>query len=95
MKNEVTQKDFDMPQLRQMVLDNTERINKNELIISQMRKENLEQSRKAVERDEMLENSRREHDRWSQRMMGRSGTWQPRHARNGWRHECRATAQAT
>ena len=57
-----------MPQLRQMVLDNTERINKNELIISQMRKENLEQSRKAVERDEMLENSRREHDRWSQRM---------------------------
>ena len=68
MKNEVTQKDFDMPQLRQMVLDNTERINKNELIISQMRKENLEQSRKAVERDEMLENSRREHDRWSQRM---------------------------
>ena len=29
---------------------------------------NLEQSRKAVERDEMLENSRREHDRWSQRM---------------------------
>lgn len=68
MKNEVIQKDFDMPQLRQMVLDNTERINKNELIISQMRKENLEQSRKAVERDEMLENSRREHDRWSQRM---------------------------
>jgi hypothetical protein len=68
MKNEVTQKDFDMPQLRQMVLENTERINKNELIISQMRKENLEQSRKAVERDEMLENSRREHDRWSQRM---------------------------
>ena len=68
MKNEVTQKDFDMPQLRQMVLDNTERINKNELIISQMRKETLEQSRKAVERDEMLENSRREHDRWSQRM---------------------------
>ena len=68
MKNEVTQMDFDMPQLRQMVLDNTERINKNELIISQMRKENLEQSRKAVERDEMLENSRREHDRWSQRM---------------------------
>ena len=68
MKNEVIQKDFDMPQLRQMVLDNTERINKNELIISQMRKENLEQSRKAVERDEMLENSRREHDRWAQRM---------------------------
>ena len=68
MKNEVIQKDFDMPQLRQMVLDNTERINKNELIISQMRKENLDQSRKAVERDEMLENSRREHDRWAQRM---------------------------
>ena len=57
-----------MPQLRQMVLDNTERINKNELIISQMRKENLEQGRKAVERDELLENSRREHDRWARRM---------------------------
>ena len=68
MKNEVTQKDFDMPQLRQMVLDNTERINKNELMISQMRKENLELSRKAVERDELLENSRREHDRWARRM---------------------------
>ncbi len=68
MKNEVAQKDFDIPQLRQMVLDNTERIDKNELIINQMRKENLEQSRKAVERDEMLENSRREHDRWAQRM---------------------------
>ncbi len=57
-----------MPQLRQMVLDNTERINKNELMINQMRMENLEQTRKAVERDELLENSRREHDRWAQRM---------------------------
>jgi len=60
--------DYDMPQLRQMVLDNTERINKNELMINQMRMENLEQTRKAVERDELLENSRREHDRWAQRM---------------------------
>ena len=68
MKNEVAQKDFDMPQLRQMVLDNTERITKNELIISQMRMDNLEQTRKAVERDELLENSRREHDRWAKRM---------------------------
>ena len=57
-----------MPQLRQMVLDNTERITKNELIISQMRMDNLEQTRKAVERDELLENSRREHDRWAKRM---------------------------
>ena len=68
MKNEVEQMDYDMPQLRQMVLDNTERINKNELMINQMRMENLEQTRKAVERDELLENSRREHDRWAQRM---------------------------
>ena len=68
MKNEVAQMDYDMPQLRQMVLDNTERINKNELMINQMRMENLEQTRKAVERDELLENSRREHDRWAQRM---------------------------
>ena len=68
MKNEVAQMDYDMPQLRQMVLDNTERINKNELMINQMRMENLEQTRKAVERDELLENSRMEHDRWAQRM---------------------------
>ena len=60
--------DLDMPQLRQLVLKNTERIDKNELMIKQMRKEGMEQARKSAERDEWLENSRREHDRWARSM---------------------------
>ena len=68
MKREVTQMDLDMPQLRQQVLKNTERIDKNELMIKQMRKESMEQARKSAERDEWLENSRREHDRWARSM---------------------------
>ena len=60
--------DLDMPQLRQLVLKNTERIDKNELMIKQMRKESMEQARKSAERDEWLENSRREHDRWARSM---------------------------
>ena len=51
-----------MPQLRQMVLENTERINRNELMINKMRKEATEQTRKISERDESLEISRKEHD---------------------------------
>ena len=60
--------DLDMPQLRQLVLKNTERIDKNELMIKQMRKEGMEQARKSAERDEWLENSRREHVRWARSM---------------------------
>ena len=60
--------DLDMPQLQQLVLKNTERIDKNELMIKQMRKESMEQARKSAERDEWLENSRREHDRWARSM---------------------------
>ena len=52
-----------MPQLRQMVLENTERINRNELMINKMRMEAAEQTRKVSERDESLEISRKEHDR--------------------------------
>ena len=55
--------ELDMPQLRQMVLENTERINKNELVINKMRVEAAEQTRKISERDEWLENYRRENDR--------------------------------
>ena len=51
------------PQLRQMVLENTERINKNEMAINRMHIAQAEQSRKMSERDEWLENSRREFDR--------------------------------
>ena len=55
--------EFEMPQLRQMVLENTERINRNELMINKMRMEAAEQTRKVSERDESLEISRKEHDR--------------------------------
>ncbi len=64
MNNEIALMDYDMPQLRQLVQKNTEKINRNELMINQMRKENMEQARKAAERYEWLENSRKEHDRW-------------------------------
>ena len=52
-----------MPQLRQMVLENTKRIDRNELTINKMRMEATEQTRKISERDESLEISSREHDR--------------------------------
>ena len=55
--------EFEMPQLRQMVLENTERINRNELMINKMRMEAAEQTRKVSERDESLEISRKEHYR--------------------------------
>ena len=63
MENKIAQMELDMPQLRQMVLENTERINKNELVINKMRVEAAEQTRKISERDEWLENYRRENDR--------------------------------
>lgn len=61
MNNEILQKEFDMPQLRQMVLDNTEKIKKNELAINKMRMEAVEQTRKNSERDENFENFHKEH----------------------------------
>ena len=63
MNNEIAQMELDMPQLRQMVLDNTERVNRNELIINEMRMESAEQARKVSEQDEWLENIRKENDR--------------------------------
>ena len=45
-----------------MVLENTKRIDRNELTINKMRMEATEQTRKISERDESLEISRREHD---------------------------------
>ena len=55
--------ELDLPQLRQMVLENTERISRNELIINEMRMESAEQARKVSEQDEWLENIRKENDR--------------------------------
>ena len=48
--------------MRQMVLDNAKRIDRNELMINIMRKKTAEQTRKISERDESLEISRKEHD---------------------------------
>ena len=62
MNNEIAQMELDLPQLRQMVLENTERINRNELIINEMRMESAEQARKVSEQDEWLENIRKEND---------------------------------
>ena len=64
MNNEILKKEFDMPQLRQMVLDNTEKIEKNELTINKMRMEAVEQTRKNSERDENFDTFRKEHDRY-------------------------------
>ena len=63
MKEEVSPLELEVPQLRQMVLENTERINRNELMINKMRMEAAEQTRKIREHDESLEISSREHDR--------------------------------
>ena len=63
MNNEIVQPELDMPQLRQMVLDNAKRIDRNELMVNNMRKKTAEQTRKISERDEWLENYRRENDR--------------------------------
>ena len=64
MNNEILQKEYDMPQLRQMVLDNTEKIEKNELTINKMRMEAVEQTHKNSERDEKFETFYKEHDRY-------------------------------
>ena len=62
METTTTLMEPDLPQLRQMVLENTRRINRNEMMINKMRMENDEEARKKLERDEWLENFRRESD---------------------------------
>ena len=56
MKREVSQKDLDMPQLRQLVLENSERIDKNEQLISLIRMENNGQSKKLSDNDRWVKN---------------------------------------
>lgn len=63
MEREINLMKPELPQLRQMVLKNTERIDKNERLINRMMMEQAEQSRTIKERDEWWENSRREHER--------------------------------
>ena len=63
MEREINLMEPELPQLRQMVLKNTERIDRNERLINRMMMEQAEQSRTIKERDEWWENSRREHER--------------------------------
>ena len=58
----------DLPQLRQMVQRNTERIDKHEMTINRMLMENNEQSRKISECDKWAERSRLECERWTKSM---------------------------
>ena len=63
MKSEINLMEPELPQLRQMVQKNTERIDRNERLINSMMKGQAEQSDTIKERDEWWENSRREHER--------------------------------
>ena len=63
MKSEITQMEFDIPQLRQMVLENTRRIEKNESVINRMCVDAAEQIRKVSALDEWLEDVRKERER--------------------------------
>ena len=58
----------ELPQLRQMVQKNSERIDKHEMTINRMLMENAEQSRKISECDEWAERSRIECERWTKNM---------------------------
>jgi len=62
MEKEVSMMNSDLPQLRQMVLDNTQRISRNEMMIDKLCMENAEASKERKERDEWLKNFRNESD---------------------------------
>ena len=70
MENKTQISELGLPQIRQMVLENSQRIDKNELMIKEMRMKQEEESRKRREREEHLadidrkfERAREEHDR--------------------------------
>lgn len=63
MKSKITQVEFDVPQLRQIVLENTDRIENNESVINRMCVEAAEQTHKISALEEWLENVRRERER--------------------------------
>jgi hypothetical protein len=68
MNKETTLLEPELPQLRQMVQRNTERIDKHEMTINRMLMENNEQSRKISECDKWAERSRLECERWTKNM---------------------------
>ena len=53
-----------LPQLRERVQRNTERIDRHEVALNKMQMENAEQKRNISEFDRRLELSSKEHDRW-------------------------------
>lgn len=63
MQNEVTVMNNELPQLRQMVLENTRRIINNEQMIDELRKRETEEDQKRRERDEFWESVNRDHAR--------------------------------
>ena len=63
MKNKTTLAEPTLPQIRQMVLENTEKINRHELTLNRMLMEQQRQSRETGEQRYSLENSRKEFDR--------------------------------
>lgn len=56
----ITLTEPELPQLRQMVLENTKRICRNEQMIDHMRKKEIEEERKRCEREKFWENIERE-----------------------------------
>lgn len=62
-KDNITLSELELPQLRQMVLENSQRINKNETQINEMNMKISEQEQKDREREEWWEEARREEER--------------------------------
>ena len=62
MNETITLTGPEVPQLRQMVLENTKRINRNEQMINQMRKKESEEEKKRRERDEFWESVHRKQE---------------------------------
>lgn len=63
MKDNITLPELELPQLRQMVLENNRRTSKNETRINEMNMKISEQEQKDREREEWWENARREEER--------------------------------
>ena len=63
MKDNITLSELELPQLRQMVLENSQRINKKETQINEMNMKISEQEQKDREREEWWEEARREEER--------------------------------
>lgn len=64
MDREVMLEEPTLPQLRERVQRNTERIDRHEVALNKMQMENAEQKRNISEFDRRLELSSKEHDRW-------------------------------